>query len=82
MSLTRIKLEHFTAFEQLDVVLSPGVNVFIGENGTGKTHLLKVGYAACDITKTKASFAGKLLRTFLPYERRIGRLVHCAVSSH
>ena len=76
MPLTRIKLERFTAFEQLDVALSPGINVFIGENGTGKTHLLKVAYAACDITKTKASFAGKLLRTFLPYERRIGRLVH------
>ena len=76
MTLTRIKLERFTAFEKLDVELSPGVNVFIGENGTGKTHLLKVAYAACDITKTKASFAGKLIRTFLPYQRRIGRLVH------
>ncbi|MBF0561179.1 MAG: ATP-binding protein [Alphaproteobacteria bacterium] len=26
--------------------LSPGINVFIGENGTGKTHILKVLYAA------------------------------------
>ena len=76
MTLTRIKLERFTAFEKLDVELSPGINIFIGENGTGKTHLLKVAYAACDITKTKASFAGKLIRTFLPYQRRIGRLVH------
>jgi len=76
MSLTRIRLERFTAFEQLDVELSPGINVFIGENGTGKTHLLKVAYAACDITKTKGSFASKLIRTFLPYQRRIGRLVH------
>jgi len=76
MSLTRIRLERFTAFERLDVELSPGINIFIGENGTGKTHLLKVAYAACDITKTKASFAGKLIRTFLPYQRRIGRLVH------
>ena len=76
MTLTRIKLERFTAFEKLDVDLSPGINVFIGENSTGKTHLLKVAYAACDITKTKASFAGKLIRTFLPYQRRVGRLVH------
>lgn len=76
MSLTRIRLERFTAFERLDVELSPGINIFIGENGTGKTHLLKVAYAACDITKTKANFAGKLIRTFLPYQRRIGRLVH------
>lgn len=76
MSLTRIKLERFTAFENLDVGLSPGINIFIGENGTGKTHLLKVAYAACDITKTGGSFASKLIRTFLPYQRRIGRLVH------
>ncbi|ANY70542.1 hypothetical protein BBD42_03685 [Paenibacillus sp. BIHB 4019] len=27
---------------------SPGINVFIGENGTGKTHLLKLLYAFCD----------------------------------
>ena len=76
MTLTRIKLEHFTAFEKLDVALSPGMNVFVGENGTGKTHLLKVAYAACDITKTKGSLASKLIDVFLPYERRIGRLVY------
>lgn len=76
MTITRIRLERFTAFEKLDVGLSPGINVFIGENGTGKTHLLKVAYAACDISKTKRSLAGKLIRTFLPYQHRIGRLVH------
>lgn len=76
MSLTRIKLERFTAFLELDLTLSPGINIFIGENGTGKTHLLKVAYVACDVTKTKASFAEKLNRVFRPYEDRIGRLVH------
>ncbi len=76
MTLTRIRLERFAAFEKLDVELSPGINVFIGENGTGKTHLLKVAYAACDVTQTKGSFASKLIRTFLPYQERIGRLVY------
>ncbi len=76
MSITRIKLENFTAFKKLDVELSPGINIFIGENGTGKTHLLKAAYAACDITKTKGSLAEKLIRTFLPFQRRIGRLVN------
>ena len=46
MSLTRVKLERFTAFENLDLALSPGINVFVGANGTGKTHLMKVCYAA------------------------------------
>ena len=47
-TLTRIRLERFTAFEHIELALSPGVNVLIGANGTGKTHLLKVAYAACD----------------------------------
>ena len=55
--------------------MCPGVNIFIGENATGKTDLLKVAYAACDITKTKISFAEKLVRVFLPYRHLLGRLV-------
>ena len=73
--LTHIRLERFTAFEQLNLELNPGINVFIGANGTGKTHLLKVAYAACDITKTGMDFAEKLTRVFLPSGRVIGRLV-------
>ncbi|MCD6326448.1 AAA family ATPase [bacterium] len=75
MAITRIKLERFTAFEKLDLALSPGINVLIGANGTGKTHLMKVAYSACDISKTKAGFAEKLIRVFLPSGRAIGRLV-------
>ena len=73
--LTRVKLERFTAFSDLDLELSPGINVFVGTNGTGKTHLLKVCYAACDVSKTGDSFAEKLVRVFLPSGRAIGRLV-------
>lgn len=73
-SLTSIFLEQFTAFKRLDLKLGPGINVFIGANGTGKTHLLKVAYAACDITKTGLDFAEKLTRVFLPSGRVLGRL--------
>lgn len=75
MGLTRIELEHFTAFSRLELDLSPGVNVLVGANGTGKTHLMKVCYAACDITITGQSFAEKLVRVFLPSGGAIGRLV-------
>ncbi|MBC8203981.1 AAA family ATPase [bacterium] len=60
---------------------SPGINIFIGANGTGKTHILKVLYAACDITKTKLGFADKINRVFLPSQRKIGRLVNRKVGS-
>lgn len=73
--LTRIRLERFTAFQNLDLELNPGINVFIGANGTGKTHVLKVAYAACDITQTELNFAEKLTRDFLPSGRAIGRMV-------
>lgn len=75
MALTRVSLEGFTAFNKLDLNFSPGINVFVGENGTGKTHLMKVCYAACDISKTHESFAGKLIKVFLPSDRTLGRLV-------
>jgi predicted ATPase len=75
MALTRLRFERFTAFEQLNVELSPGINVFVGANGTGKTHLMKAAYSACDISKTKDDFASKLIRVYLPSGRALGRLV-------
>ena len=51
MTLTKVKLQRFTAFEDLEVEFSPGITAFIGANGTGKTHLMKVCYAACQVSK-------------------------------
>ena len=89
MTITRLKLERFTAFEALDFEPSPGVNVLVGANSTGKTHLMKVAYAACDVSKTRAGFAEKLVRVFMPSNGAIGRLVkrrgessHCGVHIH
>ena len=73
--LDHIKLDRFTAFEKLSLKFSPGLNVFIGENGCGKTHLLKLLYAACDITTSQKTFAEKINRVFLPSGEQIGRLV-------
>lgn len=73
--IEQIKLERFTAFESLTVKFSSGINLFIGENGSGKTHLLKVIYAACDISKSQKSLADKVNRVFLPSGEQIGRLV-------
>ena len=76
MPLTRVKLDKFTVFDKLDLKLSLGMNVFIGANGSGKTHLMKVMYAACDIsTNKRLDFAEKLVRVFLPSDDAIGRLV-------
>ena len=82
-TLTRIRLERFTAFEHLELELGSGINVFIGANGTGKTHLLKVAYAACDFSVANSEiiipewhFLEKLARVFLPFRNDLGRLVN------
>ena len=53
---------------------SCGINAFVGTNGTGKTHLMKVAYAACDATRKGERFADKLTRVFLPAGGKVGRL--------
>ena len=73
--IKQIKFQKFTAFEDLEIEFSPGINVFIGENATGKTHIMKAVYAACDITKSKISFAEKINNVFFPSGKQIGRLV-------
>jgi predicted ATPase len=73
--LDKIKFDKFTAFEKLEVKFSPGINIFVGENGTGKTHILKAAYAACDITKGKGNLAEKINNVFYPSGKQIGRLV-------
>lgn len=82
--ISRIKLENFTAFNKLDQEFSQGINVIIGANGTGKTHLLKVLYTACSVTEgedKEKGFALKLRNVFNPYEGRIGRLARRQSSS-
>lgn len=44
MYIENIKLKNFTTFRDCKIDFSKGVNIFIGENATGKTHLLKAIY--------------------------------------
>jgi len=41
MAITKIKVENLTVFEDMEMNIDANVNVIIGENGTGKTQLLK-----------------------------------------
>ncbi len=54
--LKTLHIENFTVFPKVELQFSPGLNVIIGENGSGKSHLLKLGYA---ILKTLESFGDK-----------------------
>lgn len=75
MIIKKIKLENYTVFENQQIEFSPGINVIIGENGTGKTHILKVLYSACQSVDKKVSFSQKLVSTMLPDDYKISRLI-------
>ena len=66
MPLKKLTLKRFTVFEELELEFASGINVFIGENGTGKTHVMKTLYAAWQAIDPGTAFAQKLVRVFLP----------------
>lgn len=76
MPLTRIEAENFTVFKDITIPFSKGLNVLVGENGIGKTHIMKLAYAACQASKYDVSFSQKTTMFFRPDQSSIGRLVN------
>lgn len=88
MSVKRLEVRQFSAFEGQDFDFADGINVFIGPNGTGKTHIMKVMYsmlATARVHSAKSAvfvreFDRKLAGVFRPEEddagrQNVGRLV-------
>lgn len=87
--LKSLRIRDFTVFTEADLEFAEGLNVIVGANGTGKTHLLKLPYAIMAMsaeegkkrteppTKTllQTRIAEKISSVFRP-EDRLGRLVH------
>ena len=44
--ITQLQLKNFTVFTELAIDFSPGINIIIGENGTGTTQLFKADHYA------------------------------------
>lgn len=81
MSLTRMRVSNFTVFDSLEISLSEGINIFVGENGTGKTHVMKLLYAAAQAARKDIAFSHKVVRLFLPDDLKISRLARRASGS-
>jgi energy-coupling factor transporter ATP-binding protein EcfA2 len=47
--LEKLQLKQFTVFADACFEFGPGLNVIVGENGLGKTHVLKAAYAMLDV---------------------------------
>jgi len=83
-----IDIKGFTLFQNVKLQFAPGINVIIGSNGTGKSHLLKLCYTASrwsqemalrtakqgrpDKATMQKELGGKLVRVFRPDQ--LGRL--------
>lgn len=86
--LKRMTIKNLTVFPEVDIKFGENLNVIVGENGSGKTHLLKVAYCILAAsaeegknpraglpTKTllQTKLADKLVNVFRP--DTLGRLV-------
>lgn len=76
--ISRASFNNFTAFKELSISFSPGVNVLIGRNATGKTHVLKALYCVCSVLGTAKKMGYKIVGVFLPSQRHVQRLVRSA----
>jgi energy-coupling factor transporter ATP-binding protein EcfA2 len=87
--LKSLELENFTVFPVAHLSFGKNLNVFVGENGSGKTHILKAIYSAIaanserragqDVpgkAELQPALANKLMGVFRP--DGLGRLVRRA----
>lgn len=82
MKIKKLKLKNYTVFEEATFEFDDGINILIGENGTGKTHIIKLLYSACQAANAKVSFPHKIVRTMLPDDYKILRLVTRKPGNH
>lgn len=85
MKIQGADIHRFTVLKQATMEFSPAMNVFIGRNGAGKSHLMKLLYAIIKSLPPKEShdrertfqrdLAKKLAGVFKPDDQAINRLV-------
>ena len=77
MHICTVIINNFRCYENKTIfTFKKGLNVLVGENGVGKTHIMKLAYAACQASKHDVSFSQKTTMLFRPDQSGIGRLVN------
>jgi energy-coupling factor transporter ATP-binding protein EcfA2 len=56
--LQTLQIENFTVFPKVDLVFARNLNVVVGENGSGKSHLLKAAYCALAVSAARPKDGG------------------------
>ncbi len=85
--ISTVTLKAFSVFEDVALNFCPGVNVLIGTNATGKSHLMKAVYSMLkasekspwdtdnEALKYRVQLLAKLTKVFRPQDESVGRLV-------
>ncbi len=85
MKVDSLQLKQFSVFEDVALAFSPGINVFLGTNGTGKSHAMKALYALLKATEEGQPepkpeqplvYFRKLINVFKPDRGDAARLIH------
>lgn len=88
MPIDRLELRQFGAFADVEATFVPGINVFIGPNASGKSHLMKLLYGCHRVMEGRRApgsiqqflvaprLREKLVALFRPEGHAVGRLVH------
>jgi ABC-type cobalamin/Fe3+-siderophores transport system ATPase subunit len=71
----QLELEQFTVFEKVRFDWAAGINVLVGANGTGKTHLLKLLYCLQMCGHDAILLHNKLATVFRPADANLKQLV-------
>lgn len=93
MKIKTVTLRSFSVFENAELKFCDGINILIGTNATGKSHLMKAMYCLLkanekspwntdnEALKYRVQLLAKLAKVFRPQEDSVGRLVKRAVGS-
>ncbi len=57
--LKKLSLENFTTFKHAEFNFSKGINIIIGENSSGKSHILKLAYSVATVWDQCVNAGGK-----------------------
>lgn len=75
MRLSRLRLRDFRNLKALDLELGPGITVFHGDNGQGKTNLLEAVYFLATLKSFRGAKNPQMVRSGGECARLDGRLV-------
>jgi ABC-type branched-subunit amino acid transport system ATPase component len=77
-----LTLQNFSVFKSESFCWVNGINVLVGANGTGKTHLMKLMYCLQQTTGDAPKLSDKLAAVFRPSGQNITRLVNRQRGTH